>query len=577
MRPHLPIPPAEPFQPSPAWGFLFLAGLWLVCASPAGAAVSAGADFARSKHNLSVSGVGALRAKAVSADQASSEMCIFCHTPHTSARQAALWNRSDATVTYTPYSSSTTKALIGQPTGASRLCLSCHDGTVAMGMVKSRSRSITLQGAAVVMPKGRSNLGTDLSDDHPISFRYTAALAAQQGDLQSPPRSGPVHLDANGEMQCTTCHDPHENNNGKFLIVNNTGSALCLTCHNPEAWTQGAHSYSPKRWNGLAPNPWPHTDEKTVAANACENCHSPHNAGGKQRLLNYQSEEQNCYPCHNGNVAAKNVQAEFNKASVHPVMATTGGHDPAEPTLVSAGATRHVECADCHNPHAANTTGKPTPLAVSGALAGLRGINNAGARISPITYEYELCFRCHADTAKGPARVNRQFPQLNTRLEFQDVNGQNSFHPVVMPGRNVNVLSLKHPWTTASLITCGDCHNNDTGPGAGGSGPAGPHGSAYAPLLERPMSYADTAANSANSALCYKCHEFSNNAWRDHVRHIGYTACGTCHDPHGSPIAHLMNFDPGIVTGARNYQTTVPGHGTCTLLCHGKDHASAKY
>ena len=493
------------------------------------------------------------------------------------ARQAALWNRVDSGVTYVPYGSSTTRAVIGQPTGASRLCLSCHDGTVALGMVRSRRDRIAMKSVVATMPRGASNLGTDLSDDHPVSFPYTAALAAKQGDLQAPPRHGPVHLDAAGELQCTTCHDPHGSSYEKFLVMDNTGSALCLTCHQPDSWSQSAHSYSPKRWNGLAPNPWPHTAPTSVAGNGCENCHSPHNAGGRQRLLNYAGEEDNCYPCHNGNVAAKNIQAEFSKASIHPVISTTGVHDPAEPALVSAGATRHVECVDCHNPHAANSAGRTTPNAVSGAFAGVRGVNVSGAKIPSVTYEYELCFRCHGDTARGPARVSRQFPQLNTRLEFQDVNGRNSFHPVVLPGRNPEVPSLRQPWTTASRILCGDCHNNDRGAGAGGTGPAGPHGSAYAPLLERPLSFADTAANSANSALCFKCHNFVNNAWRDHVGHLGYTACGTCHDPHGSPNAHLMNFDPGIVTGARIYSSAGAGHGTCTLVCHGKDHVAATY
>ncbi|HLP76570.1 MAG TPA: cytochrome c3 family protein, partial [Candidatus Paceibacterota bacterium] len=325
------------------------------------------------------------------------------------------------------------------------------------------------------------------------------------------------------------------------------------------------------------PNPWPHTDQKSVSANACENCHSPHSAGGKQRLLNYQAEEQNCFPCHNGNVAKKNIQSEFNKPSVHPVIATTLVHDPAEVSLVSAGPNRHVECADCHNSHVANSTGKTTPTSVSGALNGVRGINTSGANVQQISYEYELCFRCHADTAKGPAKVSRQYPQLNTRLEFQDVNGQNSFHPIISPGRNPLVPSLKAPWTTASMMTCGDCHNNDSGPGTGGTGTAGPHGSAYAPLLERQLSYADSAATSANSALCYKCHNFVDTAWRDHTRHIGYTACGTCHDPHGSPNAHLINFDPTVVSGARTYKAGAIGRGNCTLSCHGKDHNNASY
>ena len=571
------ISAAKSFRKETVAALALLLGVCFAGVIPADAAGKVGSGVAQSKHNLSISGSGALRANAVSTDTAAGEMCIFCHTPHSAGRTAALWNHSDSSTTYIPYGSSTTKAIIGQPTGASRLCLSCHDGTVALGMVRNRRTPIAMKSVAATMPRSRSNLGTDLSDDHPVSFQYTAALAAKQGDLQSPPRSGSVRLDANGEMQCTTCHDPHEDAYGKFLVMDNTGSALCLTCHNPEFWMQSAHGYSPKRWNGLGVNPWPHTSQKTVAANGCENCHSPHTAGGKQRLLNYAEEEQNCYPCHNGNVATKNIQAEFGKASVHPVINTTGVHDPAELTLVSAGTTRHVECADCHNPHAASATGKTKAGAVSGALAGVRGVNVAGAKISQITYEYELCFRCHADTAKGPARVSRQFPQLNTRLEFQDASGQNSFHPVVLTGRNPSVPSLRQPWTIASLMTCGDCHNNDGGTGAGGTGPAGPHGSAYAPLLERPMSFADTAANSANSALCYKCHNFGNAAWRDHTRHVGYTACGTCHDPHGSPNAHLMNFDPSVVLGARSYKSTGTGHGTCTLTCHGREHAATSY
>ncbi len=559
----------------PAGGLLLLT-VWLVGAAVADAAVG-GAGFVQSRHNFSVSSTAKIRAKAVAGDAKDSEMCVFCHTPHSASAQRALWNHFESDVIYTPYRSSTAKASIGQPTGASRLCLSCHDGTVALGMVKSRRQSIALQGAVNVMPKTRSNLGTDLSDDHPVSFPYNSMLAAKDGDLLPPPRSGPVQLDANGEMQCTTCHDPHNDSNDKFLVLNNAGSALCLTCHNFNGWPQSVHSLSPNRWNSLPPNPWPHTPEKTVAASACENCHSPHSAGGRQRLLNYQAEEQNCYPCHNGNVAQKNIESEFNKASVHPVIATTGVHDPAETTLVSAGAKRHVECDDCHNPHAANRLGRTTPTSVSGALNGVRGVTRSGAGTQQITYEYELCLRCHGDTAKGPARVSRQFPQLNTRLEFQDANGQNSFHPVMVPGRNPLVPSLKAPWTTASQMTCGDCHNNDGGPGAGGTGPAGPHGSAYAPLLERPLSFADSAATYANSALCYKCHSFVNTAWRDHVRHIGYTSCETCHDAHGSPIAHLMNFDPTVVTGARNYKTGTIGHGTCTLSCHGKEHNGTSY
>lgn len=552
-------------------GIGLVVGLW---AAPARADGLLG-----SKHDLSVAGPGPIKASAESA------VCIFCHTPHRAASDTPLWNRTASAANYTPYSSSTAKAVMGQPTGASKLCLSCHDGTVALGMVSSRSTPIQMQSGVTTLPPGPSRLGTDLSDDHPVSITYDNGLASANGQLRPPGTlTDKVRLDHNRQMQCTSCHDSHDNKYGKFLVQDNTGSALCITCHDMSFWQTSAHRTSTKTWNGAGIDPWPHTEATTVAANACENCHAPHTAGTKPRLLNFADEERNCFSCHSGTVAARNIQAEFNKTSVHPILNATGLHDPAEDAV---NPSRHVECNDCHNPHAASSSSATVPLA-SGALAGLTGVNATGGVITPLTKEYELCFRCHADSvARGPARVPRRVSQTNTRLEFTPSAA--SFHPVETVGRNPNVPSLLAPWTTSSLMYCTDCHNNNQGPGAGGAGPKGPHGSVYTPLLEQRLELTDNQAeNAAIYALCYKCHSRSSilgdQSFKGHRKHIveEQTACTTCHDSHGvAATTHLINFNSTYVTPSSNGRLEFVDSGTfrgnCSLRCHGEDHRAESY
>ena len=140
------------------------------------------------RHNLSATGPGRVRA-------GTTEVCAFCHTPHRAATTRALWSRDLPPVTYTLYTSSTLEATPAQPTGATRLCLSCHDGTTALGLMRTSSGRRRLALGPIT---GRANLGTDLSDDHPVSFEYTTALARAQGQLVRPghpdqPRSARHH------------------------------------------------------------------------------------------------------------------------------------------------------------------------------------------------------------------------------------------------------------------------------------------------------------------------------------------------------------------------------------------------
>jgi predicted CXXCH cytochrome family protein len=543
----------------------------LVCLLFAGSPAQASVIF--TKHNLSSTGPGTIRAAT------EPRICVFCHTPHNSSPSAPLWNRQNSGATYTPYSSSTVKSSAGQPTGGSLLCLSCHDGTIALGKVNSSATEIAMAGGVTTIPTlSASNLGTDLSNDHPISIAYTSALAATRGELADPSKlTGAVRLDASGQMQCRACHDPHEDLYGKFLVMSNSASALCQVCHIKNYWPQSSHALSTKTWNGAAPNPWTTSAGSTVAANACAGCHRTHTAPGKKWLLNAATEEGNCYPCHNANVAAKNIQTEFTtKTSIHPVATYTGVHDAAETGIVQS---RHVECVDCHNPHASNTS----TLAPGGSLNNVQGVDINGVAVANSAFEYQICFRCHADsTNKGAPHTLRQIAQGNARLEFSTSNP--SFHPIAGPGKSAKVPSLIAPWTIASIVKCTDCHNNNTGPGNGGTGPKGPHGSTNPILLERP--YATTGTPTAGD-ICYKCHlqsTITKEPPHNRSEHLRY-GCKACHDPHGinstqgtaqfnSRLINLSTTDNTPV-GGKLYIDTVAR--TCYMVCHGESHNGRTY
>jgi predicted CXXCH cytochrome family protein len=542
--------------------------------------------IADTKHNLSITGPGPVKSTT------EGELCIFCHAPHNARRDIPyLWNRTDSTANYVPYQSSTLKATVGQPTGASKLCLSCHDGTIALGALVTRPLEILFAGGVRFLPEGRTKLGTDLSDDHPVSFVYDSGLAVGNGELADPSAlSAQVRRDKNGEMQCTACHDPHENSYGKFLVMSNQYSGLCTVCHDKDGWPSTSHSTSGKTWNGQGTNPWFDSPYPTVSENGCGNCHVPHTAGGHARLLHYAVDEDNCLVCHTGNVATKNIGNELTKPYGHFVQNYAGVHDPAESFLSGGGVQKHVECADCHNAHQSNATASTGAPLVSGATAGVKGIDASGQAIRYSQNQYEICFKCHADTNFiTTLSITRQIAQLNTRLEFNPANP--SFHPVMAQGVNPNVPSLLTPYTTSSRIFCTDCHNNNDP-----IGPKGPHGSTNNPLLAKNYATADNFTESPQAyELCYSCHSrtsiLGDQSFKEHNKHIvGEKApCSACHDPHGisvtqgNPVnnSHLINFDRIIVqpdsSGRLYFQKLGTFSGQCYLTCHGEEHKPEKY
>jgi len=185
------------------------------------------------------------------------ETCIICHTPHnanTTVPQSQLWNHDVTNNSFTLYSSPTMNATTVQPTGITRLCLSCHDGTVALD-----SFGGTTGGEYIRDQTSRNvpiKIGSALNMHHPVTIRYDGALASQDPGLNNPDTTpsglgGTISSDllSGGMLECSSCHDVHVPRgsgnctdchdfsypsyylNTKSLVKSNVGSALCLTCH----------------------------------------------------------------------------------------------------------------------------------------------------------------------------------------------------------------------------------------------------------------------------------------------------------------------------------------------------------
>ncbi|MCF7954794.1 MAG: hypothetical protein K9M75_03230 [Phycisphaerae bacterium] len=509
------------------------------------------------------------------------DSCRFCHTPHGSISGTPLWNHKLSNAFYSIYQSSSLQAKPGQPTGSSKLCLSCHDGTIALG------DTVTGQFSGSKIASGKANLETDLSDDHPIGFDYSESLAAEDTQLNSPSSlPDTLKLNESGQLQCTTCHEPHDNKFGKFLTMSNIRSQMCMNCHDLNGWTTSAHQSSTATVLS-ANDPYLQASEySSMADNGCANCHRPHSAPGKERLLHFQKSEDNCLSCHNRSVAKTNVATQMQKISAHSVTKFDDIHDLEEsPQAIKM----HVECVDCHNPHSVQKTTATAPYA-KGVTQNVSGVTVAGAPIDQVQFEYELCFKCHSDNSERiDSDITRNITQTNTRLEF-DPSGI-SFHPVAAPGKNRDVPSLEAPLTVNSIIYCTDCHSSD-----GSSSVKGPHGSSFSPLLKYNYSTKDFTHESTYSyALCYKCHSrnsiLANQSFSLHKQHLEHDApCSACHDAHGINSAqgtstgntHLINFDINIVqpeVTSQRLEFVDQGvfQGTCYLQCHSKIHNGQSY
>jgi len=352
-------------------------------------------DVRNTRHNFSATVFpnlpGGVSRRVEATDNA--EICVFCHTPHAAeTAPGPLWNRQLSGATYSLYSSGSLDAVPGQPNGTSKLCLSCHDGTLAIGNVTNNSGSGGYQAAANgmtgvqadgSMPAGEGmgsgftrNLGTDLTNDHPISFTFDTNLALADGELRDPQSESYIGNRSSGvnpvvplqqdQVQCTSCHDPHirstnSTENIKFLRLNRlqqappastafneTSDIICLACHDKAGWLDSAHAndqVANERYTDAAATLREFPLGTQVWESACLACHDTHAVQGSRRLLREGTDgsvnangakqggnpavEQTCFACHSDDggtltmqgfgTEVPNIKSDFSLATHMPI------------------------------------------------------------------------------------------------------------------------------------------------------------------------------------------------------------------------------------------------------------------
>ncbi len=165
------------------------------------------------------------------------ETCSFCHIPdESSPPERPLWDSGrDVKVSFTSHADDAGIDTPGRPSASTLACLSCHDGQAG--------------GDQLYNPRARPG-SRGMADDHPVSFSYGAAYAANPEEFRPPAQGNPVTVQYRGRtvklegsntatatVECSTCHNTHDPENEFMLVMDNspesgTGSPLCLTCHN---------------------------------------------------------------------------------------------------------------------------------------------------------------------------------------------------------------------------------------------------------------------------------------------------------------------------------------------------------
>jgi predicted CXXCH cytochrome family protein len=587
-----------------------------------------GGDHNQSGYGASAHGTGTVYANDhPSTDPAA--QCLACHHQHASAADRLIDYRASGTTDADAYAQA-------------GLCFECHSDSSSESKVAAgysapfawndRDVEAEFTGGASAHPWVTAASGASLTcvNCHNVHFVEEGGSSAWDAsrvvdpDDTTAPMTGSTYGSAITDF-CIACHDgdPPEATVTASVVVPYTPAFSSVTAPYFPGWDKTATGYS-------------FADAGHAGASAadgralCENCHDPHasdfprltawtkpsaasglDAGTRENTSTSLSREEHlCYRCHgNGTegdraAGAKDVATKMALTYAHPADDYVGRH--ADTETASSLSTRHAECPDCHDPHAAREVGGTATQdskesTAGGALYGVYGaavtyaVQNWGApssfaakRIGGDTTDFEayVCFKCHSTNTAQPSTqidVARGFNPSNHsshNVLGQSTSMQSAF-TVIPQGQSTSLsvtwalpaasLFLKSGWTRDSKMTCSDCHTNDQ---TSATQAKGPHGSSAEWLIDPDysrdfstvglydtgvgMAYDNGSGFSeATDVICAKCHDLyhpgqGDGGWSNepHSRN-GHmidssreTLCVDCHVaiPHGIGRPRLLGY-----------------------------------
>ncbi|MGA2192044.1 MAG: cytochrome c3 family protein [Nitrospirota bacterium] len=444
---------------------IFFPLLFILASSlfPAGRAV---AGIIGSPHDI-----GAQKYTVFGQEEDKKNVCNYCHVPH-KAKGIRLW--------------ATTPPSLRGWGRVGPLCYSCHDGVSIVSpnvdasntAFNPRSHGLKLS----KLPKGDSAAKSGLPYTNPKS---APAFLAYSGNNAA---SSPYASITEDYIECSTCHNPHDDTNRPFLRVAITD--ICEKCH------QGR-------------------ENSGYGINNTESTHPVHNLPKDE----------------NGGPSPINVQDDFKVRFPGPyptedgkdavgVHWTLGGH-------LSSGDQGTIECVTCHSVHGKQGIGPVADklltvdpvkdnadLFCEGCHQGQRADNlpsppypNPGGTTAPRSYH-----PADNDMCNGPGRI----VQINTPPGWVfGKNGEILCTTCHKPHRGlVNSPILRPPVTSPTF--CEECHStpfahHPTGNFGTVLNSGKPHAATREPIIPSNFPVGITYGKPGNALYCSSCHKAHNS------------------------------------------------------------------